>query len=254
MDLVQLTANIDTLKIPDPIKKDLGAFVQQLIAFYHGDLISVMAFGSCVSGDYNPGFSDVNLMVVHSDLNIADLNVVADFAKKWLEKRNFAPRFLSRRNLLTSDKYFQIDMLGMKDSHVVLLGEELLKNIEIIPKNLLWQVCYEIKAMRSRIKQQFWRTAGDARSIRFVLVSRFTSLIHVIRALLYLMGKETPVSTVKIMEVACKELGLNEAFVSNMFSIKVSRATLDKDQALHGFVSLMEAIRLVDECADKVRL
>lgn len=253
MGLIDLTANIDLLKIPDHVKKDLRAFVQQILDFYKKDLVSVFAFGSCVSGDYQTQFSDVNLMVIYSDLNIADLYLVVDFARKWLEKRNFAPRFLSRRNLLTSDKYFQIDMLEMKNSHVTLLGEDLLQQIEIIPTNLHWQVCYEIKAMRSRIKQQFWRTAGDTKAIRFVLVRRFTSLIHITRALLYLMGKEAPVSHTKVMEEGCREFGLDEAFCQSMFSIKFSQASIKKEQAVQGFVSLMEAVRVLDEWSEKAR-
>ncbi|MEW6352115.1 MAG: hypothetical protein AB1646_23940 [Thermodesulfobacteriota bacterium] len=253
MDLNQLTPNIGTLKIPYTTKKDLDTFLRRLTEFYREDLISIMAFGSCVSGDYDERVSDVNLMVVYSDLNIADLTAVAHIAQEWLKKRNFAPRFLSRRNLLSSDKFFQVDMLQMKDAHVILLGEDLIANTRIVPAHLHWQLSYEIKAMRARIKQQFWRTAGDERAVRWVLVRRFSSLVHLIRALLYLMGKEAPIPRTKILEAAHRDLGIDENFIKDMLKLRTYQVKLSKEQAVRSFTSLMQAVRTVDEHADAVR-
>jgi hypothetical protein len=213
-----------------------------------------MAFGSCVTGDFAEKTSDINLMIVYSDLNLVSLNDVAAIAKRWLEKRNFAPRFLSRRNLLSSARYFQIDLLEMKDAHVVLHGEDLLAGLPTWPADLHWQLAHEIKAMRMRIKQQFWRTSGDERRIRFVLLERFSSLVHLIRALLFLLKKPTPVEHARIMELACAELGVDARFVARMFQFKAGQIQLNREEMVQTFADLMEVIRLVDGKVDEVKL
>lgn len=254
MEIKAALSKIDTLSIPEEVRKDLKIFVSQIVSFYKEDLLSIIAFGSSVTGDYMEKTSDLNLLVIYSDLNIADLSTVAGIARKWLRKRNFSPRFLSKRNLLNSAKYFQIDLLEMRDTSMLLLGEDLLKGLELVPANLHWQLSYEIKAMRARIKQQFWRTSGDPARIRRVLTERFTSLIHQSRALLFLMKKELPTSHRGIMDAAIGELGLNQEFVALMFNLKKGWINLNQKQALQAFEDMMEMIRTIDRHTEEVSL
>lgn len=252
MNIEKVLEKIDSLSIPADVRGDFKNFVSQIISFYKEDLLSIIAFGSCVTGDYFEKSSDVNLFVVYSDLNIADLNAVASLAKKWLEKRNFSPRFISRRNLISSAKYFQIDMLEMKDAYVVLCGEDLLKDMNINSQNLHWQLSYEIKAIRMRLKQQFWATTGDPLRIRRVLLERFTSLIHLSRVLLYLRKKEPPISHRKIMEIACSDLGITKDFIDTMFKLKNNEIKLGQTEAVKAFTDMMEAVRIIDKHVDEV--
>lgn len=253
MDPKQNLPAIDNLKIPERVKTDLKEFISQILAFYQDDLLSITAFGSCVTGDYQEGSSDVNLLVVYCDLNIVDLNAVANIARNWLRKRSFAPRFLSRRNLLGSANYFQIDMLEMKDANVVLYGEDLLKDMTIDPRNLHWQLSYEIKAMRSRIKQQFWATSGEIHRVQRVLTDRFTSLIHLSRALLYLSKKPIPTGHRQIMEVACREFGIDEKLVEMLFQLKNNQVKLNQADGTRLFSGVMEIIRTIDNRVDEVK-
>ena len=243
---------INSLSVSDGARRDLQEFVSQIVEFYKGDLLSVMLFGSVVTGDYVENTSDINVMVVYSDLNIANLDSVAGFAKKWFAKRNISPRFISKRNLASSAPYFQIDMLEMKDGYSVLYGDDLLREIVIDPKKLHWQLSYEIKAMRMRIKQQFWSSTGDATRIRRILLERFTSLIHLSRTLLFLKKKNVSVSHREVMKTACDTFGISRDFVEMMFDLKNNRIQLDKARSVKAFTDLMEVIRIIDNNVDGV--
>src|SRR5262245_23207338 len=146
---------VDSLKLPGAIKQGIRQFAHEVTEMYGGNLVSISVFGSAVTGDYDERESDVNLMVVYSDLDITDLARVAELSRRWLKKQRFAPRFLSHRNLTDSALYFQIDFLDMRDAHVTLCGEDVLSGIQIDRPHLRWQIAYEIKAMRMRIKQLF---------------------------------------------------------------------------------------------------
>jgi hypothetical protein len=145
-------------------------------------------------------------------------------------------------------------MLEMKDAYVVICGEDLLKDIAINSQNLQWQLSYEIKAIRTRLKQQFWATTGDPGRIRRVLLERFTSLIHLSRVLLYLRKKETPTSHRKIMEVASSDLGIAKDFIEMMFKLKSNEIKLGQKEAVKAFTDMMEAVRVVDKHVDEVNL
>ena len=161
-----ITESIRSLKVSPAVQRGLGEFVAQVMDLYARDLISITAFGSAVTGDYDDRESDVNLLIVYSDLNIVDLERVSDLSRRWLRKYRFAPRFLSQRNLEQSARYFQVDFLLMRDAHAVLWGADVLAGMGMRPAELRWQIAYEIKAMRMRVKQQFWRVSDDPPRMR----------------------------------------------------------------------------------------
>lgn len=246
--------NIEQLQIPDPVKKDLNEFLSQIVRLYADDLVSIIAFGSSATGDYIENSSDINLMIVYSDLNITDLNSVAQIARTWLKKRAFSPRFISMKNLTNSSRFFQIDMLEIKDMHVTLYGKDLLGDIPIDKTGLHWQLCYEIKAMRMRIKQQFWRSCGDEHLMRRILLERFTSIIHLSRVLLFLMGKNVSSSFNEILRAAKDEIGIPSAFIEKMKAVKTKTAKTDNKELIQLFTDLMDVIRIIDTKTDQVKI
>jgi predicted nucleotidyltransferase len=241
---------LDLLKVPDSIKKDIESFAVQLAELYGDDLISIVVFGSAVSGGYSEKNSDVNFLVIYSELNIADLGVVASLAQDWARKRRFAPRFLSRRNLLDSARYFQIDMMDMRDAHVVLCGEDLLSTLKVSRSDMHWQLAHEIKRMRMRIKQQYWRAAGDTPLLQRILLNRFSSLLYLLRTLLFLMDRPVLTSPGEIADAAIGPLDLDAGFVKQMLELKRVGRELSRAELIESFNRLMVMIRKVDEAVD----
>lgn len=244
---------LDKLKVPGDVRKDLEKFIYEILEHYKQNLISVTAFGSVVSGDFVSETSDVNLLVIYSDLDIEQLSPVAELAQRWLKKRKFSPRFLSKRNLVDSNRYFQIDQMEMRDSHVVLYGENILKTLPIHPEDMRWQLAYEIKSMRMRIKQQFWRACGNERMMRLILLKRFSSLMHLTRALFFLIKKPTPFSHKEIASLAVQELKIDSKFVDKMFDLKTSKEEMPTNKLVQLFDELMEMIRQVDDRVEQIK-
>ncbi len=244
--------NLEKLTVPESIRKDLGSFLAQVIALYGQDLVSVTAFGSCVTGSYREKTSDINLLVVYSELNIADLDAVAGLAHKWLKKRRFAPRFLSRRNLVDSARYLQVDVLHMKNAHLVLCGEDIVASLPESLPDMKWQISHEIKKMRMRLKQQFWRAGGDRGLMRAILAQRASSVLHLTQALLYLSRGEYVPSGDALLEAAARELGVDAAKLGRLASLKHGgKPARGEINAL--FTDIMEVIRAADTKAENIR-
>lgn len=236
---------IAALKVSPAIQKGLQEFVSQIQELYREELISVTAFGSAVTGDYDADESDINLLVIYTDLDIVELSRVADLSRRWLRKYKFAPRFLSKRNIDESAGYFQIDFLSMRDAHVVIYGEDVLAGIEMRPEQLRWQIAYEVKAMRMRLKQQYWRTVDDPQRMRAVLADRFTSLVHVMRAFLRLLNLPAPVARHEIISSAVEHLGIDRECATRLLELHHGQ-TPDLESLNHLFGGLLEIIRKID--------
>ncbi len=64
-------------------EKQIGEFVSRLRAAAGTNLESVILFGSPVTGDFHPGFSNVNLFCVVRDSSFAALQALAPPVKWW---------------------------------------------------------------------------------------------------------------------------------------------------------------------------
>jgi hypothetical protein len=245
--------NISALRVPDSLKAGLNEFVAQVVDLYGQDLVSVSAFGSAVTGDYDPAESDINLLIVYSELDIVELARVADLSRRWLRKHKFAPRFLSKRNVDESTGYFQIDFLSMRDAHILICGEDLLAGIQMQPEQLRRQIAYEVKAMRMRLKQQYWRTVDDPQRMRGVLAGRFTSLVHLMRALLLLGGLPAPVRLQETIDAAAEHFGVDRESAVNLLALRRGK-TPEKETLNELFAGLMEMIRKIDARVEETKV
>mgnify|MGYP002411411328 CR=1 FL=1 len=239
--------NLDRIHLSGKAKTDLAIFINQIASFYKNDLLSITAFGSRVTGDQSKSGSDLNLLVIYSDLNIADLHKIAGLAKKFHKKHHFAPRFLSRRNLFDSAKYFALDIVNMKDSRAVIYGSDILEGLDVSPSDLRWQISHEIKKMRMRLKQQFWMISGDKALMSRVVARRFTSLLYLMRGLFYLKFKSAPVGKDDIISEAVSKLGINSNALSQLKGVKDGTIKGSHEVLIQCFDHLMNIIRTIDE-------
>ncbi len=240
------------LEIPDQVRADVARFLAELVELRPDDLASVTAFGSAVTGDYRERTSDVNLLVVYSDLDLGDLHAVSRLARRWLRRRRFGPRFLSRRNLESAARYFPIDFMEMRDAHVVLHGEDLLPRLQFPREALVWQLAHEVKGMRMRVKQQFWRAAGQPRAMRLVVRQRFSSLVRLLRVLLVVEGRTAPARHTEIVEAALGAYGIDREVVRLLSELRAGRSRPRGAALLQAFEALMQLIRAVDAQVDRV--
>jgi predicted nucleotidyltransferase len=234
------------LSVPADVQRGVADFVGEVAGLYGDSLLSIIAFGSAVTGDYDPGESDVNLLVVDQSVDIDDLERVGSLSRRFLRTNMLAPRFLSKRNFDDYVQHFQVDLLAMRGASLVLCGQDLLRDAVLQPDDLRWQATYEIKAMRLRIKQQFWRVAGDNRALRNVLVQRFTSLTHLMRAALALAGQAAPARRAEVVAAAVAHLGLDRGFADALAALRQRGATADRATLVRHFATLLETIRVVD--------
>ncbi|MCA9753461.1 MAG: hypothetical protein KC591_14805 [Gemmatimonadetes bacterium] len=238
-------ANRPALEIPDRVRRELDDFVAQVLERSRTPPVSVVAFGSAVSGDYAAHGSDLNVLFVYSELELRDLVPVAPIARKWLRKRRFSARFLTRRDLTETARFFQIDLLGMRDAHVVLHGEPVLDALEISPADLAWQLAHETKRLRMRLKQQFWRAARPDESVRSLL-ARTSSFLHLYRALLRLQNRDLPVTQRDVASLATRDLGLPPEFLDRTFEWKAGRSKPSPEELIDAWSALHEATRRLD--------
>lgn len=246
--------NAEILKIPLVLKAELKPYCEKLLVILNEKLISVNVVGSAVTADFYADYSDVNLLFVFSELGLKDLEAVAPMVNKWWKKHRFSPRFISKANLITSLNYFPIDFWVMQHKHYVLFGEDILNGLVIEKKDLLWQLIHEVKGLRMRIKQQFWRTSKEAYFAKKNILADFNTLYCLLKVIFYLNGLPIPEASSQFINQVRQELEIESGFLESAISLKQGKIKLGKQNIFVFFDGLLNSIRRLDEIAGEIKI
>lgn len=246
------TINVEPLQIQPALKKEVKLFCEETVRACESKIISITVMGSAAGPDFLGGLSDVNILVVFSQLDLQDLNAVAPKARVWWRRSKLSPRFISKNNIFSSLEYFPIDFWIMQNSRSVLYGEDILKDVVITKKALLWQLCHEVKGLRMRIKQQYWRTAGDVRFAGANLIADYSTILILSKVLLFLKGIPAQGTAERILQSAKHELAIADTSIEAIMMIKKGAVKLKKENIRGLYTGLMEYVRALDESAANI--
>lgn len=242
------------LSIPVALKEELKRYSEKLLVILKEKLISANVVGSAVTADFYADYSDVNLLCVFSELGLKDLETVAPIVNKWWKKHRFSPRFISKTNLETSLSYFPIDFWVMQHKHYVLFGEDILNRLIIEKKDLLWQLIHEVKGLRMRIKQQFWRTSKEAYFAKKNILADFNTLSCLLKVIFYLNSKPVPEASSQLINQAGEELKIDNSFLEAVLSLKQGKIKLGRQNIFMFFDGLLNLVRRLDEIAGEIKI
>ncbi len=208
------------LKLPESFKKNIDAFVESLKGIYRDELISVILYGSAASGELTGSHSNVNLLVVLQKTDLPSLERSRTLVNK-RSSRGIAPLFLNREYVSSSSDVFPIEFLDMKENHVCLYGEDVLKEIKIDLKNLRFQCEQELRSKLLLVKQQYLRVnLKDKRALAQLLFRNLTSVTHILRNLVRLKGKTPSYLKEDLFREITSELQLGTTTFSRIWQAK----------------------------------
>lgn len=179
-------------QIHTSIRTTVGAYCQRLISALGPSIRSVSAYGSATGPDFVPGKSNVNLVLVVTRLDQELMTGILDVVKWGMKKRVVPPLLLTPEHITSSIDVFPIEFLEIKESQVVLHGEDAFASIEPKSDHLRLECESQLKAALVRTRQAYLEAGTTRRGAELVLHASLTSLIPVFRAMLRLKGLEVP--------------------------------------------------------------
>lgn len=236
--------------LPQGFKRNIDEFVGSLRKLYSDDLVCVILYGSAASGELTEVHSNINLLVVLKKTDLPSLEVSRRLVNQ-PSNRRIEPLFLSREHILNSSDVFPIEFLDMKDDHICLYGSDVLKEVQIDPRNLRFQCEQELKSKLILVKQQYLRVnPKDKRALANLLFRNLTSVAHILRNLLRLKGKIPLRKREDLFKEIAAELQVETAVFLKIWQVKKDPARLsarDLKALLGGFVlELDKIIKAVD--------
>lgn len=194
-------------KLPENVQKGLKTVIEDLVEIYGKEIVSIFAYGSVTGPDYSPKGSDINIAVVLKDTSLGKLKLALGTLKKALKKKITVPLFLTPSYIKMSLDTFPMEFIGMKESRLVLLGEDVLANVEVKTEDVRRECEYQLKGKLLTIRQAYLEQALTRKRLEGLIKQSFRALMPVFRNILRLKNGKTPPGTRE--EVLCQ---LNEQF------------------------------------------
>lgn len=198
---------------PEDITPDL---VADLKAALGEELIGVCLFGSAASGRYQPGMSDINLLVVAGESAANRPGALGPFARKWAPARVAVPLVLTPAYLAGSRDTFPVELLAMANARRVLIGPDPLADLTIDPAHLRLQLEREFKAKLITLRTRLIAASGDEAALGRLTAEALPAFTALFQALARLhTGHYPPDPARALLQLAAQGLKL-EAFAELM--------------------------------------
>ena len=207
-------------EIPETVCETLRPYLAQVQKLFGDALEAVILYGSAAGGEYLPGKSNINLLILLARQDTELLKQYAALHKRWQKEQIVVPLFLTQAELKSSLELFPLEYLEIQEQHVLLAGRDPFPELRIDLKHLHLQCEQELRGNLLRLRQRFVEGGAGTEAITILLPLSLTALLPCLRGLL--RAKERPVerSADGVLQAVEKEFGIDTAAFHDVLDLK----------------------------------
>jgi len=238
-------------KLNTKIKIMLNDFIAGLKNCCQDNLISVILYGSAASGEFVDKHSNLNVLVVLKDASLDKISAVSDFINK-REFKEIHPLFFSEEYIKTSNDVFPIEFLDMKENYTVFFGLDILKDLYIDTKNLRFQCEQELKVKWIGLRQLYLTSGKNKNLLLKALFRYFTSIMHILRNVLRLKGKQPPYLKQDILKEISAEFPIDRDAWYKLSAAKNKQIKLSTGEIEQLSIALVNDLEKIIDAVNKL--
>jgi hypothetical protein len=246
--------------VPSKDKQEkIDEFVKRIREAAGPNIESIILFGSAVAGDFHPGLSNLNLLCVLRDSSFAALQSLVPVAKWWDRQKQPPPLCMTRTELERSTDVFTIELLDMQQHHRVLLGEDVIRGLQISMHVHRVQIEYELREKLILLRQQVLLASGNDARLWDLLLRSVPSFGTLFRHALIALGETSPPGRREAVDALSKRVGFDLSAIHLALDVREQDAREQKadrkkiginDLAARYLAAVEKVTAAVDEALD----
>lgn len=158
---------------------------------FGADLLSIILYGSGAGGNYVPGKSDLNFLIVLKDTGVDNLDRCLEAEASWRKKKAVFV-LMSKDFINSSIDSFPVEFLNMKFNHILVFGEDVLGSLTFEPQYLRLQTERELKGKLFHLQQGFLEGGGKEKALQELIKLSLGAFIPLFKTLLFVKKLEIP--------------------------------------------------------------
>ncbi|MEO5951270.1 MAG: nucleotidyltransferase domain-containing protein [Chloroflexia bacterium] len=227
------------------IEKKLGELVAQATKALGEQLESIVLYGSAARNEFDSGHSDLNVLILTRELNLAQLQLAAPFVKGWMEAGNPQPLLFTSEEFSRSADAFPIEIIDMQKAHRVLYGADPLAGMTVDATLHRAQLEHEIRSKLLRLRQKAMPILDSHKDLLRLMEDSVTTFLLFLRHMLILKGQDPPISRRALVAAAHGE-GLIEpipfAQLIDLREGKLSPKAVDSVQLFEDYLRQIQVL------------
>jgi predicted nucleotidyltransferase len=241
-------------KYPQKPEEILHEFTEKMQRVFGQDLQSIILYGSGARGDYRPGKSDINFLIVLSDAGMDAFSKAMDPLRGWRKRMVATPLFMTKAFICASIDSYPVEFLNMQKSYVVVYGEDVLKELSFDPAELRLQCERELCGKLLLLRTSFLETESRADRIRDLIRASLTAFLSVFQALLHLQGSTLHGSRREIIVAMAETYRLDSDVFLKCLDVKEKKESLSSEDLKTLFENYVREIKRLSEIVDRMEI
>jgi predicted nucleotidyltransferase len=184
-------------------------FADQMAAMLGDNLTSLIMFGSAVRGGFDPGHSEVNLLLIVKDASTSALRPIEASIAEWVKRRGPAPLLFTEREWQASTDVFPIEMEDMRDAHQLLQGADPFAGLATDKGHLRHELEREIRGKLLQLRAEYAACAPDGKALTRLLIDSVGAFFVLMRATVRLVDGAPDNKPAALVQQASEAAGLD---------------------------------------------
>jgi predicted nucleotidyltransferase len=239
-------------KPPKDPKEIFDGIVSDYTGVFGDGLVSIICFGSAARGEYRPGKSDINFIIVLEDDTIEKLDEAFDIIARWHSSNVATPVFVTEAYVYSSVDVFPIEYLDMQRSRILVFGKDVLSQLTFENEHIRLQCEKEVKGKLLLLRERFAETHGKAKALCALIGESLVAFIAIFEGLLHLKGLEIPSSKNEIMAVTCRSFGLDGGLFETLLRIRDGKLKPSNEESTNYFKQYLKQIKTLSRIVDSI--
>jgi len=231
----------------EEVNRVVTPFLAQVDAALDSHYSAVM-YGSAARGDFIPGRSDLNFMLILDDLSPRTLAALAGPFATWQKSGYEPPLVIGRSEWARATDVFPIEITDMQCGREVLRGSDPVAGLTVAPVDLRHALERELRGKLLRLRQGYVAAAGDPAALGALAGRSSGTVMVLLRVLLVLLGRSVPREPVELAAAAAAAMGMDGEPLLDVIRHRAERVWRCSPSEFEGYMdSVARAVVFVDQ-------
>jgi len=230
----------------------LAQLVEKLKDAFHDRLVSVVLYGSAVTGDHQPKFSDYNVLCVLTAVTRRELAASEPVFRWWREQGSPAPLLLSEQEVATCTDCFAVEFHDIQRDHRVLHGKDVISGLVIDDCFYRAQVEHDLRAKLLRLRQKASGMLSDGDLLRRLMLDSISTFCVLFRHALILHGDDASPRKRDVIQAAKQRFAIDPAPFERLLDVREERIKPREVDAVGLLDAYLQGIAVVIDAVDRL--
>ena len=224
------------------VEEAARAWLSRARAVLGTDFLSAYLTGDCLMQDFDPRRMDVQVLVVVRSLNRNKLESLARSLVGGKARPRVVPLLDIQAQLLRSLDSLPIELLAIREHHLLLEGRHVLDDLRLPKEALRLQCERELRQRVQQMRQAFITNSGSTPKLRDILQRAPRDFASLFRTLLRLRGEIVPGRGGKVIEKMADSFGLEGKGLMGPYLLQDSMARRSAAEIRRSYLDFLDEL------------